>query len=150
MRKKLLLTKMLKLKHLLIFSIVFLTIGNINAQCPGPPGDCDGDGVLDTADLDDDNDGVLDTEECVRANDEFVYHLFSPDFNFDNHPGDTDDLIDVFVQELGLGSNYISVSNGAGGFGQRANIDDADNNLAYDDSKWYVLKNNNQFLKVLR
>jgi len=35
------------------------------AQCadPSPTGDCDGDGVLNQADLDDDNDGILDTDE---------------------------------------------------------------------------------------
>ena len=38
-----------------------------NLQCTGPPGDCDGDGVLDDSDDDDDNDGILDTEEGTRA-----------------------------------------------------------------------------------
>nr|WP_321231209.1 gliding motility-associated C-terminal domain-containing protein [uncultured Psychroserpens sp.] len=39
------------------------------AQCIGPVGDCDNDGVLDINDFDDDNDGILDTneDECNLA-----------------------------------------------------------------------------------
>ena len=37
---------------------------NLNAQCPGPAGDCDGDGILDVIDLDDNNNGILDDVEC--------------------------------------------------------------------------------------
>ena len=52
------------------FSLLFFSIHVVNAQCPGPnPNDCDGDGVVNTVDLDDDNDGVLDEEEttCVQS-----------------------------------------------------------------------------------
>ncbi len=41
---------------------------NHNLQCIGPPGDCDGDGVVDTIDLDDDNDGIYDTQEYCATN----------------------------------------------------------------------------------
>ncbi len=34
------------------------------AQCPGPAGDCDGDGIADAIDLDDNNNGILDEAEC--------------------------------------------------------------------------------------
>lgn len=55
-------------KSLFIF-ICFLCIAvtSTYGQCIGPVGDCDGDNVMDSADLDDDNDGILD------AND--TYHL---------------------------------------------------------------------------
>ena len=42
---------------LLVFSSIY-----INAQCVNAT-DCDGDGIVNSIDLDDDNDGILDTDE---------------------------------------------------------------------------------------
>lgn len=48
----------------LVFLLALLTgAPAIHAQCTGPLGDCDGDGVADSIDQDDDNDGILDINE---------------------------------------------------------------------------------------
>ncbi|MGB1450055.1 MAG: hypothetical protein ACPG8F_09500, partial [Flavobacteriaceae bacterium] len=48
-----------------LFLLILLMLGRqAYAQCPGPAGDCDGDGILDAVDLDDNNNGILDTTEC--------------------------------------------------------------------------------------
>ncbi len=49
----------------LLFLVLFLSAGNIQAQCAdvSATGDCDGDSVLNGVDLDDDNDGILDVDE---------------------------------------------------------------------------------------
>lgn len=39
---------------------------DLYAQCTGPSGDCDGDGIADSTDLDNDNDGILNTSECYE------------------------------------------------------------------------------------
>ena len=44
--------------------IFFLSGEQIFAQCYGPTGDCDGDGVPDHLDFDDNNNGILDSTEC--------------------------------------------------------------------------------------
>jgi len=57
-------------KHVLLCLLVsFFSVKFISAQCPGPPGDCDGDGIANGIDLDDDNDGILDASElsCVNV-----------------------------------------------------------------------------------
>ncbi|TYA86746.1 immunoglobulin domain-containing protein, partial [Seonamhaeicola marinus] len=51
-----------KLILLAVFLGVFCS-QKIVAQCYGPPGDCDNDGIPDSLDLDDDNDGILDAIE---------------------------------------------------------------------------------------
>ncbi len=54
---------------LMIMAFVFNSNG-LNAQCnTSPSGDCDGDGVINSIDLDDDNDGILDQDEylCVSS-----------------------------------------------------------------------------------
>jgi|SaaInlStandDraft_1057018.scaffolds.fasta_scaffold01363_12 hypothetical protein len=51
-------------KRFLFCLFLFLSANKLNAQCPGPAGDCDGDEVLDYIDLDDNNNGILDSTEC--------------------------------------------------------------------------------------
>ncbi|MBC7935108.1 MAG: T9SS type A sorting domain-containing protein [Rhizobacter sp.] len=52
------------MKILLLSSFFLMNVLNSSAQCTGPANDCDGDGILNTADLDDDNDGIPDITEC--------------------------------------------------------------------------------------
>lgn len=49
----------------IIFTLLFFIAGcsNLTAQCTGPANDCDGDGILNNADIDNDNDGIVDTVE---------------------------------------------------------------------------------------
>ena len=57
--------KCLKSVYTLLFMFVsFLNGDQLFAQCLGPVGDCDGDGISDAIDLDDNNNGILDTTEC--------------------------------------------------------------------------------------
>jgi hypothetical protein len=51
-------------KRFLFCLFLLLSANKLNAQCPGPAGDCDGDEVLDYIDLDDNNNGILDSTEC--------------------------------------------------------------------------------------
>ncbi|WOD42565.1 hypothetical protein [Hwangdonia lutea] len=48
---------------LLALILILCFMPNVQAQCVGPANDCDNDGVLNSADLDNDNDGILDTVE---------------------------------------------------------------------------------------
>lgn len=51
--------------RVLFLMLIFSLMANqLSAQCPGPVGDCDGDGILDAIDLDDNNNGISDTTEC--------------------------------------------------------------------------------------
>ena len=52
------------LSTVILLIVSFLGGNNLYAQCPGPVGDCDGDGVADAIDLDDNNNGILDEAEC--------------------------------------------------------------------------------------
>lgn len=49
--------------YLLLILFTLSASTQLHAQCI-MPGDCDGDGVLDSMDNDDDNDGILDINEC--------------------------------------------------------------------------------------
>lgn len=51
-----------KYQHLKIFSLLLLFL--FVAPCVYAQQDTDGDGVIDTVDIDDDNDGILDVDEC--------------------------------------------------------------------------------------
>ncbi|MEZ4970302.1 MAG: gliding motility-associated C-terminal domain-containing protein [Flavobacteriaceae bacterium] len=71
-----------------IISLVFISIGSfqtLRAQCadPSPNGDCDGDGIINSIDLDDDNDGFLDVDEqqCSRLDWNEASWIFTPTTN---------------------------------------------------------------------
>ncbi|PQJ77889.1 collagen-binding domain-containing protein [Polaribacter porphyrae] len=49
-------------KFLIVLLFTFFYAAYLNAQCVNPT-DCDGDGIVNSIDLDDDNDGILDTDE---------------------------------------------------------------------------------------
>ncbi|MFT3704542.1 MAG: T9SS type A sorting domain-containing protein [Agriterribacter sp.] len=50
-------------KMLSLFVILTLSAFRLTAQCTGPTGDCDGDGILNANDTDNDNDGIPDATE---------------------------------------------------------------------------------------
>ena len=55
----------IKFVYTFFLMLAFFLGGNqVLAQCPGPVGDCDGDGISDAVDLDDNNNGILDSTEC--------------------------------------------------------------------------------------
>ena len=55
----------IKFVYTFFLILAFFLGGNqVLAQCPGPVGDCDGDGIPDAVDLDDNNNGILDSTEC--------------------------------------------------------------------------------------
>ena len=56
-----------RIKNLMPFLFWVLTIPSVLAQT-GPSDDYDGDGIINSQDLDDDNDGISDIEECYPAN----------------------------------------------------------------------------------
>ena len=56
-----------RIKNLIPFLFWVLTIPSVLAQT-GPSDDYDGDGIINSQDLDDDNDGISDIEECYPAN----------------------------------------------------------------------------------
>lgn len=66
MKKKLHISFSLKLAFSALLFLCLSTY-SLQAQCTGPAGDCDGDGIADSVDDDDDGDGILDVDEGFCA-----------------------------------------------------------------------------------
>ena len=95
-------------KKILYLSILFLAfIPQINAQ------DSDGDGVPDTADIDDDNDGILDVDEC-DVTDGLIYEFydFEPSGNTVDNIPTTGALSTGEVTQIDVDALYLSITPG--------------------------------------
>ena len=131
----------------------FVTIGDSGSDAPPQdddpvPADNDGDGVPNTADLDDDNDSILDTEEgLVDANSDGIPDESSRDSDNDGVPdaidldSDNDGILDLIegrvpfsriaeLDPLGTGSIALSFSVGVNGVADTIETS-ADSNSAY-------------------